>query len=596
MTELKERKDMDPEFEWDLTTLYKSDKDWENTLPQLDEKIAAVTAFKGQLHDAATIKKYYDAQVDLGLLLDDLFEYASLRKNEDNGADAGQRMYAKIYSKYVQAVTATAFAEPEILSLPEDELKKITDSDELKDYHYTMVQLLRQKPHTLTGDQEELLAQFGEVFGAPKNIANTLQDVDLTFDEVTDGNGKKTEVTGSSYILLQSSDDRTLRENSFHSFYKGYEKHINTFAATYSGAVKYAAAEAKARHYKSSRAMAMADEYIPDEVYENLIESVRAHMPAMYKYVSLRKKLLGIDELHYYDLYAPLVKGNDKKYTYEEAQQMVLDTVSPFGKNYTDTVKKAFSEHWIDVYPNRGKTGGAYSSGTYQSNPFILTNFTGTLDSVSTIAHEMGHSMQTWLSNHAQPPQYAEYTLFVAEVASTVNENLLVEHLLDTTDDPREKLVYLNQYLEGFKGTVYRQTMFAEFEKQAHELAEKGEALNATALNAIYKKLIEDYFGPELVIDDEVKYEWARIPHFYRPFYVYKYATSYSAAVAISEAIRKEGTPAVKRYLEFLSMGGSADPINELKHAGVDLTTKAPIDTALEKFEKIVEEADQIIL
>lgn len=340
----------------------------------------------------------------------------------------------------------------------------------------------------------------------------------------------------------------------------------------------------------------MADEYIPDEVYENLIESVRAHMPAMYKYVSLRKKLLGIDELHYYDLYAPLVKGNDKKYTYEEARQMVLDTVSPFGKNYTDTVKKAFSEHWIDVYPNKGKTGGAYSSGTYQSNPFILTNFTGTLDSVSTIAHEMGHSMQTWLSNHAQPPQYAEYTLFVAEVASTVNENLLVEHLLDTTDDPREKLVYLNQYLEGFKGTVYRQTMFAEFEKQAHELAEKGEALNATALNAIYKKLIEDYFGPELVVDDEVKYEWARIPHFYRPFYVYKYATSYSAAVAISEAIRKEGTPAVKRYLEFLSMGGSADPINELKHAGVDLTTKAPIDTALEKFEKIVEEADQIIL
>lgn len=593
MSELKERKDMDPRFQWDLTTLYKTDADWEATLPKLDQKIAATAAFQGKLKDAETIKAYFDAETDLDLLLSDLFEYASLRKNEDNGADAGQKMYAKIYSKYVEALSASAFAQPEILSLPEEKLKELTESETLKDYRYLLIQLLRQKSHTLTADQEQLLAQFGEVFGAPKEIANTLQDVDLAFHPVKDKDGKTVEVTGSNYILLQSSDDRTLRENAFRSYYRGYRTHINTFAASYSGAVKAAVSEARVRHYANSRAMSMAGEHVPEQVYDNLVDSVRKHMPAMYRYVRLRKRLLGLGELHYYDLYAPLVKGNDKKYTYEEAQQMVLDTVAPFGDDYVNTVKCAFAERWIDVYPNKGKTGGAYSSGTYNSNPFILTNFTGTLDAVSTIAHEMGHSMHTWLSNHHQPPQYSEYTLFVAEVASTVNENLLVEHLLSQTDDPKERLVYLNQYLEAFKGTVYRQTMFAEFEQKAHALAEQGEALNATALDSIYKQLIKDYFGPDLVLDDEVQYEWARIPHFYRPFYVYKYATSYSAAVAISEAVRNEGAPAVKRYLEFLSLGGSEDPIDELKHAGVDLTTEAPIDAALEKFEKIVEEAEK---
>ncbi len=593
MAELKERKDMDPRFQWDLTTLYKDDKAWEDTLPQLDGKIAKVASFQGKLKDAKTVKEYFDAETDLDLLLSDLFEYASLRKNEDNGADAGQKMYAKIYSKYVEAVSASAFAQPEILSLPEDTLKEFTENETLKDYRYLLVQLLRQKAHTLNADEEQLLAQFAEVFGAPKEIANTLQDVDLAFHPAKDSTGKSVEVTGSNYILLQSSDDRTLRENSFRSYYRGYRTHINTFAASYSGAVKGAVAEARVRHYAGSRAMSMAEENVPEQVYDNLVHSVRRHMPAMYRYVKLRKRLLGLDELHYYDLYAPLVKGNDKKYTYEEAQQMVLDTVSVFGDEYVNTVKRAFAERWIDVYPNKGKTGGAYSSGTYNSNPFILTNFTGTLDSVSTIAHEMGHSMHTWLSNHHQKPQYSEYTLFVAEVASTVNENLLVEKLLAGTTDPKERLVYLNQYLEAFKGTVYRQTMFAEFEQKAHELAEQGEALNATALNGIYRQLIEDYFGPDLVMDEEVQYEWARIPHFYRPFYVYKYATSYSAAVAISEAVRNEGAPAVKRYLEFLSLGGSEDPIDELKHAGVDLTDEKPIDAALDKFERIIEEAEK---
>lgn len=372
---------------WDLTKVYKSDADWEAALPEIDEKLAECVKWEGKLKDAKSIRAFLDASTDLSRLLGNLFVYASLRKNEDNSADAAQKMYAKIYSKYVQASAATAFGQPEILSLPEEELKKLKDAPELKDYRYEFVKLLREKKHTLSAKEEQLLAQFGEVFGSPQETANTLQDVDLTFDPVKDENGKEHEVTGSNYILLESSEDRTLRKNAFTSFYKGYKSHINTFAATYSGAVKGAVAEARVRHYPSSRAMAMADEFVPDEVYSNLIDSVRDHMPAMYRYEKLRKRLLGVDELHYYDLYAPLVKGSDKRYTYQEAQQMVLDTVKVFGPEYVDTVKKAFNERWIDVYPNKGKTGGAYSSGAYDTPPYILTNFTGTLDSVSTIIH-----------------------------------------------------------------------------------------------------------------------------------------------------------------------------------------------------------------
>ncbi|MBQ2310463.1 MAG: oligoendopeptidase F, partial [Erysipelotrichales bacterium] len=409
-----------------------------------------------------------------------------------------------------------------------------------------------------------------------------------------DKDGKTVEVNDSNYILLQSSEDRVLRENSFRSYYKGYKNHINTFAATYAANVKAMTAEAKARHYGSSREMSLYESNIPLEVYDQLIAAVHRHMPAMYRYVDLRKRLLGLDQLHYYDVYAPLTKGSDDKYTYEEAQKMVLEAVKPLGEEYGRIVKKGFESRWIDVYPNKGKTGGAFSAGTYDSNPVILTNFTGTLDSVSTIAHEMGHSMHTWHSKTHQPRQYADYTMFVAEVASTVNENLMIEQLLQKESDPEKRLVLLEQYLENFKGTVYRQTMFAEFEKEAHALAEKGEALDPVSLNNLYEGLVKEYFGEEMVIDPEVQYEWARIPHFYSSFYVYVYATGYSSAVALSEGILKEGEPARKRYIEFLSMGGSRYPLDELKHAGVDLTTPEPVDIALTKFEKVLEEAEKL--
>lgn len=591
---LKERSEMDPQYMWDLSSLYKDDAAWEEDLKALDPLIQHMSTFQGKLKDAVTIYNCLEADTALDRKLSNLFVYANVRRSEDTRAEAAQSLYMRIYAKYVEAISSTAFISPEILSLPEDKLKEIAKDPVLEPYAFTMEKLLKQKPHTLSAKEEELLASFGEVFAAPAEIATNLQDADLVFEDCTDSEGKTHEVTDSNYINLQMSEDRVLRKNSFKKYYKGYRQHINTFASTYSGTVKGAVVEAKARHYGSSREMFMAGENIPVSVYDSLIEAVRDHLPAMYRYVDLRKKMLGIDDLHYYDVYAPLVSGSDRKYSYKEAQELVLAAVEPLGKEYGDIVRGAFRDRWIDVYPNKGKSGGAYSTGSYDSNPFIMANYTDNLDSVSTIAHEMGHSVHTWFSHHAQPPQYADYTIFVAEVASTVNENLLTQLLLKDTKDPRERLALLNHYLEGFKGTVYRQTMFAEFEKGAHAMAEQGQPLTPSALNALYGGLVKDYFGPALIMDDEVESEWARIPHFYSPFYVYKYATSYSAAVAISEAILNDGESAVTPYLEFLHMGGSQYPLDELRHAGVDLSTPEPVNRALDKFEQVLDEAEKL--
>lgn len=593
MTELKERSEMDPAFEWDLSTLFHNDEAFEEALKNSDAFITEAASYEGRLKDAVTIHAYFQKATSLNLEMNNLFTYASSRRSEDTRDSKAQSMYSRAYAKYVQASAATAFAEPEILALDDAVLNQIIQDPCMADYRFYLEDLLRSKAHTLSAREESLLAQFGEVLGNPGQVSEMLMDADMVFSPAKDAEGKEHEVTGSSFIMLQNSHDRILRENAFHSFYKGYRQHINTFASTYSGCVKGAVAEARVRHYQSSREMSMAADNIPVSVYDNLIDTVHKRMDLMYRYLRLRKRILGLEELHYYDVYAPLVQKITRTYTYEEAQQMVLKAVAPLGEEYVSRVRKAYADHWIDVYPNKGKSGGAYSSGTYTSNPIILTNFTGTLDSVSTIAHEMGHSQHSWLTNHTQPAQYSDYSLFVAEVASTVNENLLIEQLLQEEKDPQARLALLNQYLEGFKGTVYRQTMFAEFEKESHAMVENGEALDPSALNSLYEKLIRLYFGEDLVLDDEVKYEWARIPHFYYVFYVYVYATGYSSATALSEKILSQGEEAVKKYLEFLSLGSSQYPLEELKHAGVDLTTPEPIDIALDKFEKVLCEAER---
>ncbi len=592
---MKERKDMDPQYMWDLSTLFKNDEEWNNALPELDEMIKKLPEYQGKLNNAKTIREFFDFDTHLGRKLSDFYCYASLRNCEDTRDSDAQAMEAKAYQVYTAYATAISFAEPEILSLDEDVLESIVHSDDLLPYAFNMQKLLDQKPHVLSAKEEALLAAFTETLGAPSKISESLQDADMTFESVTDSNGEVHELNQSNYILLQMSEDRTLRLNAFKSFYKGFKEHINTFASTYNACIKEAVAEAQVRHYESSRAMSMAYEHVPGVVYDSLVDTVRKFMPEMYRYVRLRKQMLGLDELHYYDVYTPLVAGSSKSYTYEEAQQMVLDAVTPIGEDYVNRVKQAYKDRWIDVYPNNGKRGGAFSSGTYDSNPYILTSFTGTLDSVSTIAHEMGHSQHTWLSNHTQTPQNADYTLFVAEVASTVNENLLVEQLLQKTTEPKERLALLNHYLEGFKGTVYRQTMFAEFELLVHEEAEKGNPINVTFFRETYRKLLNAYFGPQVEFEDNSDMEGLRIPHFYRAFYVYKYATGIAASIALSERVLNGGEEERNDYLTFLKSGGSRYPLEALRVAGVDMAKPDAVKATAKYFDSLISELEELV-
>ena len=591
---IPERAELAQQDKWAIEDIYATDELWEADLEKARGYIPKIAAFAGHLGESAQmLLAYAQMEEEIEVLASDLANYAMRRADEDVRVAKYQAMTGRLMSSFVELNAAGSFATPELMAIPDETFEGFfTACPELERYRRYLLDIRRRRAHVLSPAEEKLLASFGEVMQAPSEAYHNLEDADLVFDPAKNAEGEEVEVTGSNFVPIEMGTDRVLRENAFRSFYKGYRQHINTMAATYAGAVKAATAEAAARNYPSSRAMAMAGENVPAEVYDNLVATVRKHIPAMHRYVRLRKKMLGVDALHFYDVYAPLVGDLKKSYSYETAQEMVLKAVAPLGEDYQATVRKAYAERWIDVYPNRGKRGGAYSGGCYDSNPYILLNFSGTLDSVSTLAHEMGHTIHSWRSRQHQPPQYADYTLFVAEVASTVNENLLIEQLLANENDPQTRLYLLNQYLENFKGTVYRQTMFAEFEREAHAMVERGEALNAAALNALYKRLVTDYFGNDMVIDDEIQYEWARIPHFYRPFYVYKYATGYSTAVALSEGILKEGEPAVKRYKEFLSMGGSAYPLDELRHAGVDLATPAPVDAALEKFERILDDAE----
>ena len=593
--EVKERSEIQQQYKWDLTSLFESDEKWEEKLSSLKGQQQVALSYQGKLDNAQTIYQYLKWDYSITSDLSDLFCYASLRHSEDTRDSNATSMYSRIYSLYVEISSASAFARPEILSLQDDKLKAIIEDDQLKDYRFMLEDLYREKKHTLSAKEEIVISSFGESFAAASEISESLRDSDLTFDDIVDDEGKKYPLSESSYIHYQMSDDRTLRKRAFESYYKTYKQHIHTFASAYRAQVKTAVTEARLRGYGSSREMSLSKNNIPLSVYDNLIESVHRHLNLMYRYLAIRKKLLSVDELHYYDVYAPLSKGSNKQYTYKQAQQMVLEAVSPLGKEYQKKVQQAFDEKWVDVYPNVGKSNGAYSSGTYHSNPYIMMNFNGSLDSVSTLAHEMGHSLHTYLTNSHQPVQYSDYSLFVAEVASTVNENLLIDQLLQNCNDPRERLALLNEYLEGFKGTVYRQTMFAAFEMKAHQMAQQGQSLDCDSLSEVYENLIKLYFGDELVIDPEVKYEWARIPHFFNPFYVYVYATGYTSAVAIKEGILKQGQSAVDRYLEFLSMGSSDYPLNELKHAGVDLTSSESIDRAFEKLEEILDDAEKTI-
>ncbi|HHW61224.1 MAG TPA: oligoendopeptidase F, partial [Syntrophomonadaceae bacterium] len=504
-------------------------------------------------------------------------------------------MCDRVESLAVQLASCTAFIVPEILSIPEENLQAFMDENsELQVYRHFIDELLRQRPHILSPEEEKLLAMVADVSMASGNIFTMLNNADIKFPAIRDEEGREIELTKGRYGTFMESHDRRVRKDAFEALYSSYGKVINTLGATLNASIKTDIFYARARKYPSAIEASLDQDNVPLAVYDRLIESVHAYLTHMYRYMELRKRLLGLDELHMYDIYVPLVPDYKVNILYEEAKKKVLEALEPLGPEYLSQMKNGLEDGWIDVYENEGKTSGAFSWGTYDTKPYILMNYDNRLDDLFTLAHEMGHSMHSYYSNQQQPYVYSQYSIFVAEVASTVNESLLMDYLLNKSQDRQEKIYLLNHYLEEFRGTIYRQTMFAEFEKIVHEKVERGEALTPDKLNEIYVDLNRLYYGPNVIMDPQIAMEWARIPHFYSAFYVYKYATGFSSATAIKQQIISEGQPAVDRYLRFLGSGSSDYPIELLKRAGVDLTTPEPVEAALNYFGCLLDELEEL--
>ena len=553
-----------------------------------------IAAFKGRLSESAdTLYDFMKLSDEISVLCDSLGNYAQRRSDEDTANAKYQGFIGQLMNAYVAVNSAGSFETPEIISIEEDKLQKFyEDKPELKLYKRALDKLRRKKAHILSEAEEKILALTGEMGQSPENIYSMFSDADLRFPDAVDKDGKAHQVTHGSYIPLVQSEDRILRKSAFESMYGTFDKFRNTCAATLSAQIKAVNFYAKARRYDSSLEAALDGTEVPVSVYKNLIEAVHDNMHYMYDYVALRKKLLGVDELHFYDLYTPVVPDADMKITFEEAKETVLKALAPMGEDYLNILKEGFENRWIDVYENEGKTSGAYSAGA-RVHPYVLLNHKDTLNCMFTLAHEMGHAIHSYLSNKNQPVVYSDYVIFVAEVASTCNEALLMQYLLKNTEDKKQRAYLINYFLEQFRTTLYRQTMFAEFELKINEMVAAGESLTVEGLNELYGELNKLYFGDGIVLDDEIKLEWARIPHFYYDYYVYQYATGYSAAIALSQRILKYGEPAVKDYIGFLKGGCSTDPISLLKGAGVDMATTQPINEALAMFGELVKEMEE---
>lgn len=593
---LRDRKDIDDKYKWKLEDIYESDKEWKDDLDKAKEIIRQLSDFKGKIKDAESLLAVLKINDALQMVIEKLFVYARMKRDEDNSNGKYQALTDKAMRINVEASSAASFIAPEILSMDEKILKDcIENNDAFIDYRHFLEDLLRYKPHTLSDKEEMILAESEVMAHSPENIFKMLDNADIRFPSIEDEDGDLVELTHGNYIKYISSKNRDVRKKAFESLYSVYKNFANTYAAMTDSNVKKDVFYSKIRNYKTSLEASLFDDNVPVSVYDNLIGTIHERIDLLHRYVSIRKRMLNLDELHMYDLYVPLVADFDKEYEYEEAKDIVIKALEPLGNEYVSILKEGFDNRWIDVYENRGKTSGAYSWGTYGVHPFVLLNFQGKLDDVFTIAHEMGHSLHTYYSDKAQKYINSHYKIFVAEVASTCNESILIDYLLKNARDKSEKMYLLNHYLEQFKGTIFRQVMFAEFEKYTHEESEKGEALTAEKLCQKYHELNQFYYGNDIIIDGEIDYEWERIPHFYSSFYVYKYATGFSAAVALSQMILNEGDAAVERYIEFLKSGGSDYPLNILKKAGVDLTTKKPILEALNVFEDILDEMEKLL-
>lgn len=595
--ELKERKDIPVEYTWDLESMYKSVEEWEKDLAAVLEKAEEIEKYKGKVGESANnLLGALNHMGEVYRKVSNVYAYAHMKLDEDTRISTSQALFDKALAAYVKVQEKTSFITPEILQIDEETMEKFYREEEgLKLYEHYLNNIFRKKDHVLSAEMENLLAQVGEIASAPENIYSMLNDADLKFPTIKDEKGKEVEITHGNFIPLMESKDRNVRKAAFEGLYTTYENFKNTFAQTLNGSIKANVFNARVRKYNSALEASLDENNIPVSVYHNLIKAIHNNLDSMYKYMEIRKRALGVEELHMYDLYTPIVQDVDFNIPYEECKELLIKGLAPLKDEYIEVVKEGFNERWIDVYENKGKRSGAYSSGSYDSKPFILTNYQNTLDSVFTVAHEMGHSIHSYFTKKNQPFVYGNYSIFLAEVASTCNEALLLNYMLDNVKDKNEKLYLLNYHLEQFRTTVFRQTMFAEFEKTIYEHVEKGEALTADYLCETYKKLNEKYYGPHVVVDELIEIEWARIPHFYYNFYVYQYATGFSAAIAFSQKILNEGDTAVEKYINFLKSGSSDYPINVLKKAGVDMTTEEPVNNALKVFRQLVDEMDRLI-
>ena len=595
MDKLPKRTEINTNFAWHLEDIYINTEIWEKDFAISQKNINDLRNFSGKISTSAQILlDCLNKNNETSLIIEKLYVYAFMYFHEDSTNTVYQQLSSRAENIMIQYSAATAFIVPEILAMSEQAIQNIINQNDFKLYGHFLENILRQKQHILSAQQEEFLAQASEIGSAPQTIFTMLNDADMKFAVIKNEKGENVELTKGRYTSFLENKNRRVRKEAFEALYDSYLKQKNTIAATYSASVKSDVFFAKARNYPSSLSAALEDDNIPTAVYDNLIETVHQYLPLMHRYVALRKKLLGLDDIHMYDLYVPIVTEADKKISYDEAKQTVYKALQILGEDYTKALQKGFDSGWIDVYENEGKRSGAYSWGVYGVHPYVLLNHNDNINSMFTLAHEMGHALHSYFTWQKQPYIYGGHKIFVAEVASTCNEALLMHYLLQNTNDITYKKYLINYYMEQFRGTLFRQTMFAEFEKITHEMTEKGEPLTCENMSQIYYNLNKQYFGDDIVIDEQIAIEWARIPHFYNAFYVYQYATGYSAAIALSEQIIKQGQPAIKRYLDFLSKGNSEYSIDLLKGAGVDMTSTEPIKNAMKVFEDLLNQMENL--
>ncbi|MBO7304155.1 MAG: oligoendopeptidase F [Clostridia bacterium] len=592
-----ERKDVDKKYKWDLSVIYADEAAFYADYKKAEEMIRAFAAHEKTMCSGA--REFYAALVDMTAIeakIERLWQYASLNFSVDTSNNGYQALNAKVQSLAVKAGTVSWFVSPYILKLDEKTIEAwFAECPELKEYRRTVYKILREKPHTLSDECEQLMSKMQDCLGSHSNIRSIFSNSDLRFGKIRNEEGKLVELTDTNYVANLMSSNRCVRQSAFRTLYKTYEQFGNTYATMFNSRVKERCTIAKVHGYKDSITASTFHDEVTPKIYNNLIASVHNGLPVLYDYYELKRKVLGVEKLHMYDLYAPLIGSLDRKYTYEEAVDEVLKTVTIFGDEYYENLKAGLTEKgWVDVYPTRGKRGGAFSSGCPGTEPYILMNYNGTFDNVSTLAHEAGHSMHTWFSTNYNEPHNSNYTIFVAEVASTVNELLMAHRKLAECKSDDEKLYILNNLMETYKGTLYRQTMFAEFERDMHALCERGEPLTADLINKKYYKLVRRYFGPRVACDKQIAYEWMRIPHFYTCFYVYKYATCISAASAIVKRIENEGEAYVGKYIDFLKCGDSKSPLDSLLVAGIDMTDPEVVRGAIDDFASCVKQFEEI--